>query len=382
MNSVEELSEHLARGRLTVFYGPDLSSTLTGIPDRVTLAASLTERYNLPAGLSLAATAQRVAQGGNRWAFTDFLTRQLDSFSKQPKHVHLLLARLPVQTIITTTYDNLLERAFQQLNVPFNKFVRDSDLAFAEHNRRTLIKLYGDLEQRDTLVVTEDDHYGLWRNRDKESLLDKVRETMRDQAILFVGYAMSDPDFLLLWREVLDRAGRFAIGAYALHPDMPTSEQQMWQGRHVRVLDIEPLECLQKLAATTGDINTYSAAPTTISSTHTQHISGNAQVGAAVAGDVHGNITLNQPQGDVVQGDKVHGDKVMGDKVINYGAPRPADTSPDHIHRLIETNTRRLRLLEQRAAVFGYSVPPEVQIEIEDIRAGIARLEELLKDRP
>ena len=104
------------------------------------------------------------------------------------------------------------------------------------------------------------------------------------------------------------------------------------------------------------------------SRTHTQSIGGNAQVGAAIAGDVHGNIAHNQPQGDVVQ----------GNKVVNFGAPRPADTNPDHIRRLIDINTRRLRVLEEQAKRFGYNTPPHIQTEIEDIRADIARLEALL----
>jgi hypothetical protein len=262
MNNIDELDEHLARGRLAVFCGSDLPHALTGLPERAALAAGLAERHGLPAGLSLAATAQRVAQGGNRWAFTDFLSRQLDTFGRQPQRIHQILAQLPAQTIITTAYDNLLERALEQVGIPFNKLVRDSDLAFAERSRRMLIKLYGDLEQRDTLVITEDDHYGLWRSRDKESLLEKVRQTLRDDAVLFVGYTMADPDFLLLWREMLDRAGRFAIGAYALSPGMAPSERQMWEGRHVQVLDMEPLDGLERLAAAARDATIPSAATT------------------------------------------------------------------------------------------------------------------------
>ena len=108
--------------------------------------------------------------------------------------------------------------------------------------------------------------------------------------------------------------------------------------------------------------------PQPASRTHMQSIGGNAQVGTAIAGDVHGDITLNQPIGDVVQ-----------NKVVNYGAPRPADTNPDHIRRLIDINTRRLRVLEEQSKRFGYSTPAHIETEIEDIRADIARLEALLK---
>jgi len=82
--------------------------------------------------------------------------------------------------------------------------------------------------------------------------------------------------------------------------------------------------------------------------------------------------------GDVVAGDKIGSDKVMGDKVINYGAPRPADTKPAHLQRLIELHTRRLRVLEEQATRAGHNARPEVLIEIDDIRAEIARLRELL----
>ena len=52
-----------------------------------------------------------------------------------------------------------------QAGQPINRVVRDSDLAFADPHLRMLIKLYGDIQQRDMLVVTEDDQLGLWRSR-------------------------------------------------------------------------------------------------------------------------------------------------------------------------------------------------------------------------
>jgi hypothetical protein len=65
--------------------------------------------------------------------------------------------------------------------------------------------------------------------------------------------------------------------------------------------------------------------------------------------------------------------------VINDGAPQPADTDADYLQRLIDISTRRLRVLEEQAARGGYSARPEVQIEIEDIRAEIGRLQALME---
>ncbi len=246
---ISTLQNHLATGRLALFLGADLPAALTGVPGRAELAQGLAQRHGLPAGLSLAATAQRVTQGGNRFAFTDFLTRHLDTLGKTPQPLHQLLVRLPVPVIITTAYDSLLELAFQQANTPLNRVVRDSDLAFADPRQRTLIKLYGDLPQRDTLIVTEDDHYGLWRSREKEGLLDEVRRTLRGSAVLFLGYNLADPDFNLLWREVLERVGRFALGAYAVNLGLTPDAQRVWAERHVQVLELAPLALLEQLAA-------------------------------------------------------------------------------------------------------------------------------------
>lgn len=45
-----------------------------------------------------------------------------------------------------------------------------------------------------------------------------------------------------------------------------------------------------------------------------------------------------------------------------------------HVQRLLRINTRRLRELEARAALYGSNTPPEVMIEIEDLMIEIERL--------
>jgi hypothetical protein len=56
------------------------------------------------------------------------------------------------------------------------------------------------------------------------------------------------------------------------------------------------------------------------------------------------------------------------------------NTSSDreHIRRLLDSNTRRLHELENRAAIEGIATAPEVITEIEDIRAEVTRLQRLL----
>ena len=114
MNLVSDLSRLLAQGRLALFLGVDL-------------ARGLARRKGLDEALSLAAIAQRVARARN----SPTLRNVLDTTGKPPQ-------------------------PFQQAGVGFNRAVRNSDVAFVNLDRPTLIKLYGNAQQPDTLVVTEE----------------------------------------------------------------------------------------------------------------------------------------------------------------------------------------------------------------------------------
>lgn len=251
--SYPELNDALERHNLSLFVGADLPREVTGLPSRTDLAHELARRKGLDESLSLAEVAQHVARGGNRWDFTAFIRDRLDTTGKSPQPFHRRIVELvrdhEIETTITTAYDSLLELAFQETGIGISRVVRGSDVGFVNPERPTLIKLYGDAQQPDTLTVTEDDHYGLWRDRDKEDLLYEIRSVLRRQTVLFVGYHLADPDFNLLWREILDRAGRFARNAYAIWSGPSEANVQMWRDRGIIILDADPLGVLAELSA-------------------------------------------------------------------------------------------------------------------------------------
>jgi phosphoglycolate phosphatase-like HAD superfamily hydrolase len=244
MTSDPQLIEVLHNHTLVPFVGADLPEAVTGLPSRADLARGLAQRHNLDVSSSLAQVAQRVSRAGNRFDFTDYLRRELDTAGAPIPAFYQNLAAFAqahdVPAIITTAYHDQLERALRDADVPFDRIVRGSDVAFARPDRLALIKLYGDVQMPDTLVVTEDDHYGLGRDRDKEDVLDEVRGLLKKQTVLFLGYNLGDPDFNLLWREVLDRMGRFARTAYAVWPGLPEEERHVWRDRSIRVLETDP----------------------------------------------------------------------------------------------------------------------------------------------
>jgi hypothetical protein len=244
------LSEALTSHTLTLFVGADLPHEMTGLPRRAELAHELARRKRLDESLSLAEVAQRVSQASNRWEFTDFIRNALDTTGKPPQPFHQRVVTLvkehQIETIITAAYDNLLELAFQQAGMGINRVVRGSDVSFINPDRPTLIKLYGDAQQPDTLVVTDRDHSDLLRDRDKEALVDEVRRTFRRNTMLFLGYNLADPDFRFLFDQVAEN--RFARTGYAVWPGLPEADVKMWRDRGIVILDTDPFGILSGLA--------------------------------------------------------------------------------------------------------------------------------------
>ncbi len=255
----QRIVEQLGRGQLVLWVGADLPHKVTGLPARADLALGLAHRHSLDESLSLAQVAQRVARGGNRFDFTSYLREQLDTTGRaaQPFHHRLveIVREHGLRTIIVTAYDNLLELALREAGMAVNRIVRGSDVSFATPQRPTLIYLYGDAQQPETLVVTEDDHMALRRDREKEDVLNKVRSALRENTVLFLGYNLSDPDWQFLWREVLESAGQFALGAYAVWPGLPAGEAATWRDRGITILENDPLSVLGEGGAPTAPVS-------------------------------------------------------------------------------------------------------------------------------
>jgi hypothetical protein len=245
------LSEALEAGTVLPFIGDNLPRSITGFPSRADLARGLAQRHKVDESLSLAAVAQRVGRSGGRFAFTDFLRQALDSSGQTPSpfysQVVALVQRYRLRTVVTTSYADLLEAAFRQAETAVHRIVNDSDVAFISPNRPSLIKLYGDLQQPDTLVVTDSDHYALLRDPNKQELLETLRQAFRLNNVLFLGYDLSDPNFRFLFDQVAQR--RFARTAFAVWPGLPADEQVLWHDQGIIILDQEPRAILKVLVS-------------------------------------------------------------------------------------------------------------------------------------
>jgi hypothetical protein len=148
-----------------------------------------------------------------------------------PTEPHMALARLPVPVYITTSPNNLLACALrkngkdpQVVLCPWNE---DAELVESVYDRepgyfptpeRPLVyHLFGRLNERRSIVLTEDDYFdfliGVTSNKD---LIPKViRRALADTALLFLGFQLDDWSFRVLFRSILAGQGGGRRDQYA-----------------------------------------------------------------------------------------------------------------------------------------------------------------------
>jgi hypothetical protein len=240
------LSGILERKNLALFLGPDLSSDVTGLPSRNELCRELSKRHGLEEGLSLQEVAQRISPSGNRWELIDFLRSVLDMSRRTSSLLHQRIASFVrtngIRSIITACYDKSLDLAFLENGVSHNLLITANDVFFLAPDRPTLIKVYGDIDRPDSLVVTERDHSELLHDSQRRGVMEQIRQVFQKETVLIIGYDLSDPDFRVLFDEIA--ASKFARKAFAVWPFLPEVEKQMWKDRGIVILDADPFGIL------------------------------------------------------------------------------------------------------------------------------------------
>ena len=239
-----DILEKLSQKRLVLCIGADLAEQMTGLPSRQMLAETLAKRERIAQGQRLAAVTQQMMSHGERFTFTDFLRQALNTSGKspQPFHRHIvdMVHLYQIQRIITTAYDDLLELAFRQAGIELNRVVTEADLNFIRPDFPTLIKLYGDWQQVDTLVVTDRDQNTLLLGRDKPEIVNDVRQTFRRHTVLFLGCDLSDMAFISLFDSVA--GDRFQLPSYAVWTGLTPLERESFKSnRHLTILETDPL---------------------------------------------------------------------------------------------------------------------------------------------
>ncbi len=148
------------------------------------------------------------------------------------------IARIPFfRTIVTTNWDPFCERTVNVL-VPM---VEDQDIPFWDENKRQVLKIHGCVTRPHTIVATLDDYNACMKDRSRGAVFTKLRDLMATKTFIFVGYSVKDPDFRLIYDEVINNLGPFRRGAYVIDPDPKEDSKKDWESRGVKIFKMKGL---------------------------------------------------------------------------------------------------------------------------------------------
>jgi len=108
--------------------------------------------------------ASRAVLNRNPNTVKKFVIEQIARGCGKPLRAHRALARVAPTIVITTNYDDLYEAAMREAGKECEKIVQSADLLGIPHDRPRVLKLHGDLERPQEIVLTGRD-YRAWRKK-------------------------------------------------------------------------------------------------------------------------------------------------------------------------------------------------------------------------
>jgi hypothetical protein len=175
--------------------------------------------------------------------------KQLDRVDSS--RVHQAIMNLDSPIIYTTNYDRWLEIAHERRKKRFVKVANVADFTKIRDDATQIVKLHGDLDDPESLVLTETSYF---RRLSFESPLDlRLRADSIGRALLFLGYSLSDINirYLLyklqrLWAESSFADGRPKSFIFLAQPNRVQEQILMKRGIHPIISTIEdPQEGLE-----------------------------------------------------------------------------------------------------------------------------------------
>lgn len=239
-----ELIESLQSCDVILFLGAGLS-VAAGLPGWADLLRPLAQsvgarwpsnKTDLTAEHLLRAAQYYENQRG-RNALVKHLRTKLGDKGASPTAVHQLAISLPVKTMFTTNYDDLIERTLREEGHLPHTIVEDFELAFWSEGYVQVVKLCGDLTQPKSIIITQSDFNTYFATHPR--LAEWLRTTLESKTALFLGYSLRDPFFNQIWDNIGLDFGEMRRWGYAVMFDTDPLDIDDFQRRGIRVIDLE-----------------------------------------------------------------------------------------------------------------------------------------------
>lgn len=189
-SDLREILRSSQSNKLVIFIGSGFSkfseTKLTKIPDWDELISELKEDLKIDNENDYLKIAQLYYLKHGQHTYADKVKSAIKELD--PSVFHKQLFELKPHYIITTNWDNLIEKTAQQLGLAYDVISSDVDLAQSQLDRK-IIKMHGDFSQHN-FVFKEDDY--LQYSQNFPLIENYIKGIFSTSTVLFLGYSYSD----------------------------------------------------------------------------------------------------------------------------------------------------------------------------------------------
>lgn len=182
-----------------------------------------------------------------------------------PGLTHLAFAKLQFDTVITTNFDFLLEKSYESNKKPYYPLIFENQLSTMPLNKYSrdlqnttcILKMHGDLNHPDNLIVTEEDYDTFLT---KFPLLNThIANLLISQTPLLIGYSLEDPDLRSIWQLISSRLGNLRRNAYTIALGTQKHQITRFERRGIKVITLpgKPTNYRQILTKLFEEIHDY-----------------------------------------------------------------------------------------------------------------------------
>ena len=172
----------------------------------------------------------------SRTKLIELLAKELYVNQLKPGKTHRTFCDLYFDTICTTNFDFLIEQTLSEKHIPFLMVVSEERLPISTHERTKLIKLHGDFNHPERMVITEFD-YDTYVDKNK-ILSTYVSNLFITKTLLLIGYSFDDSDIRTLWQIIISRLGKLRTPAYIVLVDASPIEIARFERRNIKVINL------------------------------------------------------------------------------------------------------------------------------------------------
>lgn len=168
--------------------------------------------------------------------FHRFIKDEINKKNAKPTLVHKIITQLPIEVILTTNYDKLIERAYSDYKgfEPDN-FSLSDQFTLVQNRIQTakgfVLHVHGSIDVPDKIIIKKRDYNELMRCEGCNSIYQQL---ISSNTILFIGFGLEDPNFLHQMDKLKQIFGTSNCNHYAF---MSSKNAQKWRNRDESSLD-------------------------------------------------------------------------------------------------------------------------------------------------